>query len=63
MPGKDMEQIVLADMLRKMQDKEMTSDSQHIFTNGKLCLIDLVIFYYRDTALLFRRETNAIYFL
>ena len=36
--GKTVEQIVLETMPRHMENKEVTGDSQHGFTMGKLCL-------------------------
>ena len=43
-PGKVMEQLILEDIIKQVEEKKVIRSSQHGFTRGKSCLNNLLAF-------------------
>ncbi|CAM4592532.1 unnamed protein product [Lepidochelys olivacea] len=48
-PGKIMEQVLKESILKHLEEKKVTTDSQHEFIKGKSCLTNLIAFYDKIT--------------
>jgi len=44
-PGRVMEQLILAVIIKQVEEKKVIRSSQHGFTKGKSCLTNLIAFY------------------
>lgn len=58
-----MEKIVLENVLRHTENREVVDDSQHGFTKGKLCLIYLLVFHDGVSVFVDTGRANVIIYL
>lgn len=59
-PRKIMEQISLEIVLRYMENKQVINESQQGFTKDKLCLTNLIAFYDRAMALVYKGRVTDL---